>query len=99
MVVLQQLAAWNRLVVVLGGIDLSDEILLGRRGARDGQVVGRDEVDIQRVIEEAVVKTLGQHVVLGVAVSAEQLGVELKIILGKPLRKVIDARDGKMAEV
>ena len=99
MVVLEQLAAHSWLVVLLGGVDLSDEILLGRRGARDGQVVGRDKVDVQRVVEETVIEALRQHVVLRVAGSAEQLGIELEIVLGKPLRKVIDARNSEMAEV
>lgn len=97
-VVLQQLVACDSLVLILGGIDLSNKVLLGHNRARDRQVVGRDEVHIQRVVEKAVVKTL-QHMVLRVAVSAEQLGVELEVVLRKPLCEVFDARIGKMAKV
>jgi uncharacterized protein (DUF2126 family) len=78
---------------------LSNEILLGRRWARDGQVIWRNEVHIQRVIEEAVVKTARQDVLLRVAVTAKELGVELEVILRKPLTEVVEAGICEMAEI
>jgi hypothetical protein len=45
-------------VRILCGIDLRDEVLLGRYWARDWQVVRRDKIHIHRIIEEALVKAL-----------------------------------------